>query len=324
VIEPLDATAATAFLGFGAPDGTGQTIDALQAPLYLIGLASDGELPRIPTGILDGGEFVWGRDRSKRAGAVERARPSTTASGIGGPLAAGKGMAEENASFEEEVGRRGRRLDELVEELAQLKERGFRASGLRKRARRCTKQTRRSSTFKAIARPSRRLRAIENSRSWRLTAPLRQILGAAKSAAPVEPGPPVDPAAEGQRQWHSQRRSPGQQAPLPPDRPFGQPIETSPATFRAALDCRCRTMRVSTERSGWRFLTRTLSHGWIRRRSAALRRGPLVPEFADAGRVHDFYSASSTPELRAESFAVSTTGRAHRALQHQLCRRCGS
>ena len=67
VIGPLQPSDRTTFLTFADPDGArsvAERTEGLAAPLYLIGIATDGELPRIPTGLLDGGEFVWLSDQT--------------------------------------------------------------------------------------------------------------------------------------------------------------------------------------------------------------------------------------------------------------------
>ena len=342
IVEPLDATAATAFVGFGAGDEDDQTVGGLQAPLYLIGLASDGELPRVPTGILDGGEFVWARDHAGlRADLGRQAALSAS-------LAAGKGMAEErSASFEEEVGRRGRRIDELVAELAQLSEISNAAHQALQETRDALAQVQESSnaahqalveTSDALHRANAavvdlqnhraaleaQLRAIENSRSWRLTAPLRRILGVARGAAPdtstgaatssvpahdrmhphaspVEPVPPLQPAAEEPaalapsappRATPHLAPGPSQADSLPtPPLPSARPsivVVSHDAHFYGAQ--RLALFLVKTLARDMGYDVEVLLCGG----------GPLVQEFAAAGRVHDFYSASSTPESQTE------------------------
>ena len=65
IVGPLDAAAETAFLSFGGADRADRSFQGLRAPLYLIGVATDGERPRIPVGLLDGGDFVWVRDQTR-------------------------------------------------------------------------------------------------------------------------------------------------------------------------------------------------------------------------------------------------------------------
>jgi glycosyltransferase involved in cell wall biosynthesis/SAM-dependent methyltransferase len=410
IVEPLDATAATAFLGFAAAEGSGQTIDGLQAPLYLIGLASDGELPRVQTGILDGGEFVWASDHTETIrGVVERHRSELEQlaalraveesevsalraeldrqAALAASLAAGKEMAEErSASFEEEVGRRGRRIDELGAELTQLKEISDAAhqalqettdelaqlkgtsdaahqalqetrdelaqlKGTSDAAHQALQETRDElaqlkgtsdaahqalqETSDALHRANAavvdlqtgraaleaRLRAIENSRSWRLTAPLRRILGVARGAAPdtstgvasssvpahdrtqpetspIEPVPPLQPTAE----------EPAASAPSAP--PDADP-HLAPGPSQAVSSSPLRSERPSivvvshdahfygAQRLAL-FLVRTLAREMGYDVEVLLcGGGPLVQQFAEAGRVHDFYSAASTPERQS-------------------------
>ena len=342
IVEPLDATAATAFLGFGAGDEDDQTAGGLQAPLYLIGLASDGELPRIPTGILDGGGFVWARDQNALRAEID------SQAALAASLAAGKEMAEErSASYEEEVGRRGRRIDELGAALAQSKEISDGAHQALQETRDALAQVQESSnaahqalgeTSDALHRANAavvdlqnhraaleaRLRAIESSRSWRLTAPLRRILGVVRGAAPdtstgvalssvpahdrmhphtspVEPVPPPQPAAEEPAALAPS--APLHAAPhLAPDPSQDDSLSTPPIrSARPSIVVVSHDAHFYGAQRLALFLVKALAHDMGYDVEVLLcGGGPLVQDFAAAGRVHDFYSASSTPENQAE------------------------
>jgi len=62
IVGPLGSGLSTAFFSFSNKDRPHGRTEGLGAPLYFIALASDNEIPPIPTGLLDGGEFVWSHD----------------------------------------------------------------------------------------------------------------------------------------------------------------------------------------------------------------------------------------------------------------------
>ena len=71
----------------------------MQEPLYLIGLASDGKVPQIPTGILDGGDFLWSTDHVAAVAAAAAAHEKQT--------------ERVRIVLQEEIARRGQRIDEI-------------------------------------------------------------------------------------------------------------------------------------------------------------------------------------------------------------------
>jgi glycosyltransferase involved in cell wall biosynthesis/SAM-dependent methyltransferase len=137
VIGPLEPLGDSSFISFGDPDKEGRRTVGLDAPLYLIGIASDGVLPRMPTGILDGGDFIWPHDQTQavhalldqhRAELEQLARAATARdatitalkteldrhTAVVTSLSADKGRAEERAGWlQDEIDRRGRRIEEV-------------------------------------------------------------------------------------------------------------------------------------------------------------------------------------------------------------------
>jgi glycosyltransferase involved in cell wall biosynthesis/SAM-dependent methyltransferase len=61
IVGPLDGTENTAFATFDDSSAIVKE-DGLRAPLYLIAVATDGPMPPVPTGLLEGGDFVWSTD----------------------------------------------------------------------------------------------------------------------------------------------------------------------------------------------------------------------------------------------------------------------
>ncbi|MEO7270606.1 MAG: glycoside hydrolase family 99-like domain-containing protein [Vicinamibacterales bacterium] len=139
VIGPLPPSPPTGFVTFSDPAGDPAVearTEGLAAPLYLIGIATDGELPRVPSGLLDGGDFGWLADQTKAIRelldrhSVEIARYHTEDAARDAAmrtlkeelerhettvvtLSAQKGRAEERgARLEEETARRMRHLEE--------------------------------------------------------------------------------------------------------------------------------------------------------------------------------------------------------------------
>ena len=256
-------------------------------------------------------------------------------------------LAERSASFEEEVGRRGRRIDELGAALAQLKEISNGAHQALQETRDALAQVQESSnaahqalqeTSDALHRANAvvvdlqndraaleaRLRAIENSRSWRLTAPLRRILGVARGAAPdtstgaatssvpahdrmhphappVEPVPPLQPAAE-EPDALAPSAPPRATPHLAPGQSQADSLSTPPLpSARPSIVVVSHDAHFYGAQRLALFLVKTLARDMGYDVEVLLcGGGPLVQEFAATGRVHDFYSASSTPENQAE------------------------
>ena len=137
LIGPVQSSASAPFLTFGDPQMAPTRTEGLDSPLYLIGIASDSALPTIPTGLLDGGDFVWLEEQTKavralldqhRAEVDQLTQTAQEASAnanvvraelhrqvaLISSLSADKGRAEErNGWLMEEIERRGRRLAEL-------------------------------------------------------------------------------------------------------------------------------------------------------------------------------------------------------------------
>jgi glycosyltransferase involved in cell wall biosynthesis/SAM-dependent methyltransferase len=70
VVAPLDGSQDTAFTTFDNDDATVRS-EGLHAPLYLIAVATDGPMPQVPTGLLQGGEFMWSSDHADSVRAIQ-------------------------------------------------------------------------------------------------------------------------------------------------------------------------------------------------------------------------------------------------------------
>ena len=62
IVAPVDASAETRFVTFPSADGDTAGVQGLDAPVYLLALASDGPLPPFPIGLADGGQILWPSD----------------------------------------------------------------------------------------------------------------------------------------------------------------------------------------------------------------------------------------------------------------------
>ena len=358
IVGPLDATAETAFLSFGGMDRTDRSFEGLRAPLYLIGVATDGDLPRIPVGLLDGGEFVWSRDQIPAVGGPLDQRqinlePFTHSragleaavgvlraelerhTALVASLAADKARAEERSGwFQEEIDRRGRRIGELDAALAELQLVSTEAHRALEEARTQVNETRAefqgsqeswrrqeaalaaaiADHRSAQAALEARLTVMENSRSWRLTAPLRGVRQRMKDVvSDVLPGlvqhapdetaaPMVEPAAA----------TPALQAGASPaDLEAERPQVSLEGAARPPRQRERRSIVVVSHDAHFYgaqrvalFLARTLSRDMGYDVEILLcGEGPLRQEFAEAGRVHDFYSETSTPDVQARIIA---------------------
>ena len=131
-------------MSFDSRTRADKAVEGLQTPLYLIGVATDGQLPHVPTGLLDGGEFVWSSEHvSALRGLQEQHRSEFAQFGdsrnaqetvavtlraelerhtaLVTSLAAERARAEERTGWlQEEIDRRGSRIAELDAALAQL------------------------------------------------------------------------------------------------------------------------------------------------------------------------------------------------------------
>ena len=99
IVGPLSAHEDSAFISFAETEDGLTRVDGVQAPLYFIGLASDGKMPQIPAGILDGGEFLWSTDHVAAFAAAVASNEKQTES--------------VRTVLQEEIARRGQRIDDL-------------------------------------------------------------------------------------------------------------------------------------------------------------------------------------------------------------------
>ena len=236
VLSPVDHASETTFTSTNNQDQGGLRVDSPKAPLYLIGVATDGQLPSIPTGLLEGGDFVWSEDQTRavrelldqhraemdqlyHARAAQEAAAGVLRAEIDRntalvtSLSAAKAQAEERAGwFQEEVERRGQRIGELEAALAELQAISNEAHRVLDETRgelhvtRETGRTREAALETAVANLQiiraaleARLTTIENSYSWRLTAPLRgarrrvtSTLSSSSHETAIDTGPATD------------------------------------------------------------------------------------------------------------------------------------
>ena len=99
IVGPLSSDERSAFISFAEADGGLSRVDGMQEPLYFIGLASDGKVPQIPTGILDGGEFLWSTDHVAAVAAAAAAHEKQT--------------EDVRIVLQDEIARRGQYIDEI-------------------------------------------------------------------------------------------------------------------------------------------------------------------------------------------------------------------
>lgn len=62
IVGPLDESTNTSFASFPFSTTDVDRVQGVQAPVYLLALASDEPLPAMPVGLLEGGDFVWAPD----------------------------------------------------------------------------------------------------------------------------------------------------------------------------------------------------------------------------------------------------------------------
>ena len=321
IVAPLDQPSETVFLGFS--ENSRERPHRLGPPLYLIGVATAGQVPPIPIGLLEGGDFVWSADQTAAIRALlDQHRSETEHAKIANEaavrtlaaeverqtaqvatFAADKARAEERVEWlQKEVERRGRRLEELDGEMRQL-------------------QATNESVHSIRAELEGRIRALETSLSWQLTAPLRrmrQFVG----------GPASDPPHQQSVDTPLPGHPPGNESPAPeiqnrtvaePSEPAATtvadsgvvnvPVDRTPISEGSLPDEKQRRSIVVVSHDAHfygaqrvaLFLARTLSRELGYEVDTILcGGGPLRPEFESVGPVHDFTAESSTPERQAE------------------------
>ena len=189
IVGPTDSATASDFLGFaGAPDN--RELHAVPSPLYLIGFASDTPLPRIATGFLDGGEFVWADEHAHglqslrdRLHALETEAIELRAE-LERQAELARSSAAEKAVIEEQLDTARVHLEQSLDEhrrASEAAQRRLRGALDDLRLARQSLQARESELTATIASLESRLRIIETSHSWRLTAPLRALRRGARS-----------------------------------------------------------------------------------------------------------------------------------------------
>jgi O-antigen biosynthesis protein len=62
LVAPLEASERSPFVSFDAANRAHERAHGIKAPVYFIAIAGDDEVPELPSGVLDGGEFVWSED----------------------------------------------------------------------------------------------------------------------------------------------------------------------------------------------------------------------------------------------------------------------
>src|SRR5262245_58907035 len=58
IVASVDASAETRLISFSLADADANGVQGLDAPVYLLALASNGPLPSFPIGLMDGGPFL--------------------------------------------------------------------------------------------------------------------------------------------------------------------------------------------------------------------------------------------------------------------------
>ena len=118
IVGPLGTPANTEFISFENADKVDRRIEGLDAPLYFIAAATDGPMPRLSTGLLDGGEFLWSSDHLE---AVRAMREALTQAGT---------VHEATASvLRAELDRHMTTITQLSDEKGRLEERSAQLQG---------------------------------------------------------------------------------------------------------------------------------------------------------------------------------------------------
>ena len=207
LIWPLYETSAQRFAGF-SESATDQRLEPLGPPLYLIAAASDAPLEPLSAGLLDGGEFVWTRDHlatyreaeklfHAHIAGVEQQRTDAQAQAEQAEqarLAAERGRAEaERARTDQEALAASLHQALADEQAARIADRAAAVTAAAEAARlldetRASLGRERDRLAADVTRLATRVRAMEASTSWRVTAPIRIMRRAMDGGSPLATG----------------------------------------------------------------------------------------------------------------------------------------
>ncbi len=200
LVWPLTDASAQRFAGFSESPAD-HRIGPLGPPLYLIALASDRPLEPLPAGMLDGGEFVWSHEHVDAFREAERLFHAHVA-GIERSRVEVQAQAEtaEQARAEQEALAASLREALALEQAAHAAARRSADEGARRLndvRRDADAQLQAADTARArltaerdrlaadASRLTTRVRAMEQSTSWRITAPVRTMRQAMDAGAPA-------------------------------------------------------------------------------------------------------------------------------------------
>ena len=186
IVAPLEESTSARFVTFPSAEPDAQGVSGLDAPVYLIALASDLPLPALPTGLTEGGAYIWSSDLGTYYAQVQGQCAAEIARRLGevahldadnpqalqaeftrqadrvSELAAVRVIAKALAAASEASERRGQRLEsdlQTAHQRAGQREREF---------------AQERTLFQAqVAHLQDQIAIYQGSLSWRITAPIR-------------------------------------------------------------------------------------------------------------------------------------------------------
>jgi glycosyltransferase involved in cell wall biosynthesis/SAM-dependent methyltransferase len=178
LVGPVDPATPTTFVTFPSAIGNAEAVPGILSPQYLLAIASDVPVDKVPVGLLDGGAFAWATDLGDLLSKVQGQCAAEIARRLG------ETVDLEGASSET-IRAEFARLTDRVSEVQALR---VQHEELRLYARAAQQKLR--SAHEHIPALRSRILALErqvdvyhHSRSWRITAPLRAL----RRGAPERP-----------------------------------------------------------------------------------------------------------------------------------------
>ena len=198
LVGPLDSATPTTFVTFSSAIENADAVPGILAPQYLLAVASDIPVDKVPVGLLDGGAFAWVTDLGDLLSKVQGQCATEIARRLGETVHL-EGASSE--TIRAEFGRLADRVSEAVRRLfeqekerqdatqrlielqamqrevatlrVQLEDLGFYARAAQRKVRSAHEHI--PALRSRILALERQVDVYQHSRSWRITAPLRAL-----------------------------------------------------------------------------------------------------------------------------------------------------
>ncbi len=277
IVGPLDESTRSRFVSFPSADSNATGVRGMHAPVYLLALASDEGLPAMPVGLLDGGAFTWQSNLEELLSQAHAQCAVEIGRRLGDVVRLGGATTETiRAEFIRQVDRVSALSHATSEVRGALAAAHSELAAAREHGRRLEEH---------VAELAFRLDILEQSHSWRLTAPFRaarRVLATAMRRVRSRPRLPLD----------------GPTSPKHEPAPVAKTVEQRSANAnRPSIVCVSHDAHLHGAQlialNLVRVLERTLNYD-----VHVIMYGPglLMPEFEAVSQVYDFARPALTRE----------------------------